>query len=168
MLPDLSKPNKSPKDAERPFPWRCRHCGQTKVVPTRTDYSLDVRYDDRLIPIVAYGIDIPTCQNCGEKVITLEVDNHVNAALRQHLGLLTPAQIREGIERLGMSQKEVADRLGVAEDVLWRWANDFTIQSRAMDKYLRVFFRFPEVQAALSMPTIDTGFDSIGVSDAIK
>jgi transcriptional regulator with XRE-family HTH domain len=66
-----------------------------------------------------------------------------------------PAQIREGIERLGLSQEDVAKRLGVDKEVLWRWANDFEIQSRAMDNYLRVFFRFPEVRQALTAPAIE-------------
>lgn len=167
-MPSEEQVVKQPLGAERPFPWRCRHCRELAVVPTRVDYQDEVRYDGQLVSFLARDIEIPICQNCGEKVFTEVVDDQLTAALRQHLGLLTPEQIREGIERLGLSQKEVADRLGVAEDLLWSWANGFTIQLRAMDKYLRVFFRFPEVQAALSMPTIDTGLGSIGVSDAIK
>lgn len=37
------------------------------------------------------------------------------------MGLLTPEQIRQAIERLGVSQKEVAQSLGIAEATLWRW-----------------------------------------------
>jgi DNA-binding transcriptional regulator YiaG len=138
-----------------------------KVVPTKTDYSLNIRFDDQLVPIVAYGIDIPTCQDCGEKVITVEVDDQVNVALFRHLKLLLPAQIREGIERLNMPTKEIAARLGVSEDQLWRWANGFSIQSRAMDNYLRVFFQFPEVRAALSAPAIETSLDLISTPNAM-
>jgi transcriptional regulator with XRE-family HTH domain len=73
------------------------------------------------------------------------------------LGLLTPQQIQEGIERLGMTQKEVAERLGIAEATLSRWLTNTVIQSRAMDNYLRVFFRFPEVRAVLSAALVDSG-----------
>src|SRR3990172_191672 len=106
MRPEEQNPVKKPRDAERPFPWRCRRCGEIKVVPTQTDYPLEVGYDGRLISFVAHGIDIPTCQDCGEKVFTGEVDHQINRELYAHLQLLTPEQIREGIKKLGISQKE--------------------------------------------------------------
>ena len=167
MLPDQTIPAKKPKDAERPFPWRCRHCFQVSVVPTRVDYPTEVNYDGRLVSFVAHGVDIPTCQNCGEKVFTLEVDDQINAALYRHLGLLTPEQIREGIERLGMTQKEVAERLGIAEATLSRWVNKLVIQSRAMDNYLRVFFKFPDVRSALAAVATDSAAPIVSVPDAV-
>ncbi len=159
---------KKPLGAERPFPWRCRHCGETAVVPKRVDYQDEVRYDGRLVSFLARDIEIPICQNCGEKVFTEVVDDQLTAALRRHLGLLTPEQIREGINRLGLSQKEVADRLGIAEDLLWRWANGFSIQSRAMDNLLRLFFQIPEVRTALSTPAIESGLSMISTSNAMS
>jgi DNA-binding transcriptional regulator YiaG len=125
-----------------------------------------VNYDGRLVSFIAHGVDIPTCQSCGEKVITLEVDDAINAALYDHLGLLTPDQIREGIERLGLTQKEIAEWLGIAEATLSRWVNRCVIQSRAMDNYLRVFFRFPEVRAVLSLPTVDANLGATVVPDS--
>jgi len=167
MLPDDLNSKKKPRNAERPFPWRCRHCGQSEVRPTRVDYPMEVNYDGRLVSFVARGIDIPSCQICGEKVITLEVDDQINAAMYDHLGLLTPDQIRAGIERLGMTQKEVAERLGIAEATLSRWVNKLVIQSRAMDNYLRVFFQFPEVRTALAAVPIDSAASAITMPDTV-
>ena len=96
----------------------------------------------------------------------MEVDDQINAALCAHLGLLTPDQIREGIDRLGLTQKEIAERLGIAEATLSRWVNRCVIQSRAMDNYLRVFFRFPEVRAVLSVPAVDANLGALVVPDA--
>jgi putative zinc finger/helix-turn-helix YgiT family protein len=161
------QPNaKRPAGAEEPFPWRCHHCGQVRVRPVRIDYADEVQYDGRLVSFVAKDVEIPICQNCGEKVFTLEVDDQLSDALRSHLQLLTPSQIRDGIEKLGMSQKEMAARLGVAEATLSRWVNNVVIQSRAMDNYLRVFFRFPEVRAVLSVPPIESTPNIINVPDA--
>lgn len=137
------------------------------VVPQRIDYHDKVRYDDRMVSYLARDIEIPICRNCGEKVFTEKVDSQLCEALQRHLQLLTPSQIREGISRLGLSQKEVAERLGIAEDLLWRWANGFSIQSRAMDNYLRVFFQFPEVRAALSAPAIESSLDMISTPNVI-
>jgi transcriptional regulator with XRE-family HTH domain len=48
-----------------------------------------------------------------------------------------------------MSQKEVAQRLGIAEATLSRWLHETQIQSRSMDNLLRVFFALPQVRRML-------------------
>jgi hypothetical protein len=100
-------------------------------------------------------------------VITLEVDDQVNAALRQHLGLLTPAQICREIERLGITRRDVAWQLGIDEITLWYWMNKVQIQSRAMDNYLRVFFQFPEVRTALAAVSMGSAAAAVTVPDAV-
>lgn len=70
-------------------------------------------------------------------------------ALRAHLKLLTPQQIRAAIDRVGLSQKAISARTCIAEATLSRWLNETQIQSRAMDTLLRVFFAFPQVRDAL-------------------
>jgi len=64
-----------------------------------------------------------------------------------------------------MTQKEAADRLGIAEATLSRWLNETQIQSRAMDKWLRVFFAFPQVRAALDRRGQDP---DLGIADMIE
>jgi hypothetical protein len=147
--------------ADKPFPWRCRQCRQEKVFLARIDYTCDINYDGRLVSITTRDVELPVCSNCGEKVFTEKVDDQINVAMRSQLKLLAPEDIRGGISRLGVSRKEVADRLGVAEDLLWRWANGFSIQSRAMDNLLRLFFQLPEVRTALSTPAIETSLDVV-------
>jgi DNA-binding transcriptional regulator YiaG len=92
---------------------------------------------------------VPTCRACGEKVFTGDVDQQVNDALRAHLKLLTPAQICDAIAALGMTQKSLAERLGIAEETLSRWITETQIQSRALDNLLRIFFAFPDVRDEL-------------------
>jgi putative zinc finger/helix-turn-helix YgiT family protein len=145
-----AKESKRPFAAKRPFPWRCRHCGKSQVVVTTVSYDAEVRHDGRLHTFTVPQLAIPVCEACGEKVFTENVDDQINAALRSHLHLLTPDQIRAALERLNLTQKEAADRLGIAEATLSRWLTETQIQSRAMDNLLRVFFAFPHVRAALS------------------
>ena len=96
------------------------------------------------------------------------VDSQLCEAMQIHLHLLTPVQIREGISKLGLSRKEVADRLGVAEELLWRWMHGFSIQSRAMDNLLRLFLQFPEVRTALSTPAIEMSLDVIPTTNVLS
>ncbi len=116
---------------------------------TRISYDAEVRHDGRLYTITIPDLDIPVCQACGNKVFTEKVDDQISAALRSELELLTPEKMREALGRISMTQKEAAERLGIAEATLSRWLNHAQIQSRAMDNLLRVFFAFPQVRTAL-------------------
>jgi putative zinc finger/helix-turn-helix YgiT family protein len=156
---------KRPPSAERPFPWRCRQCGKREVTLAKTSYAAEVRHDGRLHEFTIPDLELPVCQACGERVFTEKVDAQVNDALRAHLGLLTPSQIRDAIKRVRMSQKELAKRLGIAEATLSRWLGEVQIQSRSMDTLLRVFFGFPDVRVALSGEYRDP---RLGLSDDVR
>lgn len=112
-------------------------------------YDAEIRHDGRLHSFTIPHLHLPICQACGEKVFTEMVDDQIGAALRSHLHLLTPAEMRAGLERLKLTQKEAAERLGIAEATLSRWLTDTQIQSRALDNLLRLFFEFPVVREAL-------------------
>jgi DNA-binding transcriptional regulator YiaG len=101
---------------------------------------------------------VTRCKACGEVYFTEESDERIVAALRDHLALLTPAQIRANLETLGLSQKEAAGRLGIAPETLSRWLCGAVIQSRAMDNLLRAFFACPQVREKLTGAEIDRAF----------
>ncbi len=116
---------------------------------TRIRYDAEVQHDGRLYTFTIPNLDIPVCQACGNKVFTGGVDDQISAALRSHLHLLTPEDMRSALGRINLTQKEAAGRLGIAEATLSRWLNKTQIQSRAMDNLLRVFFAFPQVRTYL-------------------
>ena len=135
---------------QKPFPWRCPSCGLKEVRPSVAPYAAEVKHDGRVHEVAIDRLEIPTCQSCGEKVFSKHVDDQISQALRRQLRLLSPNEIRSALRTLGMSQKELARRLGVAEATLSRWATGTVIQSRAMDNLLRVYFALPEVRNALT------------------
>ena len=143
------KATKRPFGAEQPFPWKCHHCFKNQVVMRTVCYDAEFRHDGRLYTFTVPKLKIPVCEACGERVFTEEVDDQITDALRSHLHLLTPDEIRAGLQRLNMTQREAAERLGIAEATLSRWLTDTQIQSRALDNLLRVFFACPEVRAVL-------------------
>jgi putative zinc finger/helix-turn-helix YgiT family protein len=157
---DVKKP-KPPPRADRPFPWRCRHCGKDEVVMATVSYDAEVRHDGRVYAFTVPQLNLPVCKACGEKVFTEKVDDQIGDALRAHLHLLTPAEIRTALERLGLTQKETAERLGIAEATLSRWLTDTQIQSRALDNWLRAFFTFPSVREAFGGESNQTGQASV-------
>ena len=115
MHPNQAKQTERPAGAERPFPWRCRHCGKNEVVMATVSYDAEIRHDGRVYAFTIPHLALPICQVCGERVFTVKVDEQISAALRSHLRLLSPEEIRAGLERLNMTQKEAAERLGIAE-----------------------------------------------------
>src|SRR6266446_4600156 len=122
-----SKP-KRPFGAERPFPWRCRHCGASDVYLATIRFDTDERYDGRDYHLTIPSLEAPVCRACHQMVVTEKVDDQLNAALRAHLHLLTPEEIRAGLEHVGMSQKDAAESLGIADEILSSWLNEFQIQ----------------------------------------
>lgn len=164
MHPEQTQMTKRPFGAAEPFPWQCHRCGENKVVLATIEYAAEVRHDGRLHEFTIPRLEIPVCQGCGEKVFTEDVDRQVNDALRSHLKVFTPTKIREVLGRLNLSQKEVADRLGIAEATISRWLGETQIQSKSMDRLLRVFFAFPQVRAALCGELMDP---DLGVVDIV-
>jgi DNA-binding transcriptional regulator YiaG len=133
---------------------------------TTVEYPAEVRHDGRLHQFIIPELKIPCCRACGKKVFTGDVDAQVNAALRAHLKLLTPAQISDAIAALGITQKDFAQRLGIAEATLSRWLTETQIQSRALDNLLRIFFAFPDVRDELCGEPQDPHLGTMLVSDA--
>ena len=133
----------------RPFPWRCFCCRQREVFLTTIPYSVEVNHDGFVHSVTVDALEVPRCQACGELVFDSGADHQINAALRSQLHLLTPDDLRSGRQRLGITRRELADGLGVNEETIADWEEGLTIQSRAMDNLLRVYFALPEVRAVL-------------------
>jgi len=158
-MPDAMK--KRPLIDEQPFPWRCPSCGKKSVEMGTVEHQAEVTHEGRSYSLTIPNLRVPVCGACGEELFTDDVAKQVNAALRERLVLLPPSQIQDGLDRLGLSQKELAERIGVAEATISRWLNETHIQSRSLDRLLRVFFAFPEVRNALPIEGIDAGLGTV-------
>lgn len=142
----------------RPFPWPCAHCATLTVVPTSIPYAIKVKHDGALHEFKFPELEVPCCQMCGEISSTTAIDDRVNDALRERLRLLTPDQMRQAIEALGLEPQELAEKLGVTTETVARWVDGDLIQSRAMDNLLRLYFAIPAVRAALRGAEQDPNF----------
>jgi putative zinc finger/helix-turn-helix YgiT family protein len=137
----------------RPFPWKCGRCQQREVNPTEGEYSTEVLHDGRTYMVTVPSLRTFRCRNCGEVVLDTEANKQISRAFRHQAGLLMPEQIRQNREHLHLTQKELAERLSLAEATLSRWENGWQIQQRSLDKLLRLFFELPEVRRALQLPS---------------
>jgi putative zinc finger/helix-turn-helix YgiT family protein len=113
-------------------------------------YSADVKHDGR-----AYHIEIPRleyyqCDKCPDSIVLTDAaDEVVGRELRKVAGLLFPEKIRDIREQFGLSQKQLADLLGIGEATVCRWETGVQIQQRAFDKMLRAYQNVPAFQKYL-------------------
>jgi len=140
---------------DKPFPRRCPECGKVEVEPATIAYDAEVKHDGRLHTFHIPALQVNKCASCGEILFSAVTDDLISDALRQHLGLLSPQQIRDALRFLGLKQKEFGERIGVAPETISRWITGTHIQSRAMDNLMRLFFAFAEVRSALTRSEAD-------------
>lgn len=92
---------------------------------------------------VSYKDHAYVCSDCGMEVGTTEqtakMQKAISDSYRKTVGLLTGQEIRKNRNRLGLSQKALADRMTVGIASIKRWEGGI-IQSKAMDKALRAAF----------------------------
>lgn len=133
----------------KPYPWKCRKCGQVAVRPSVVSYTATIAHDGKDYTFPVQSLKAPKCAACGQVFPDAEANRAISEAFRAHAKLLTPQQIRDNRESLGLTQKRLAGILGVAEATLSRWETGGQIQQRSLDKLMRIVFHFPDVLAAL-------------------
>jgi putative zinc finger/helix-turn-helix YgiT family protein len=138
-----------PVGRDRPFPWRCIECRAKEVYRQATDFTSTREYDGQTYTIRIPDLMLPTCRNCGAQTFAVGDDEPIFAALRAQIGLLSPQEIQEHRNHLKFSQQELAEHLGVDKEMISRWETGGLIESRAMDKLLRLFFESEEVRQRL-------------------
>ena len=146
---------------QKKYPIRCIECGKKEVRPAVIRREVEKNHDGRIYLLAIEDLPVTKCGDCGEVFFTTDSDDRIAAALREHLALLTPAQIRENLEALGLTQKDAAERIGVAPETLSRWLSGAMIQSRAMDNLLRSFFGSAEVRENLSGAGLNPRFGEV-------
>jgi DNA-binding transcriptional regulator YiaG len=125
---------------ERPYPHTCSECGKTEVRPGVIPYEVKGKHDGRPYAFTIPDLRVDKCGNCGELYFDSVSDAQISEGMRKHLKLLSPDEIREGIRSLGMNQKEFAELTEIAAETVSRWLSGAYIQSRALDKYMRMYF----------------------------
>ncbi|HEY7158823.1 MAG TPA: type II TA system antitoxin MqsA family protein [Gemmataceae bacterium] len=133
----------------KPFPWKCGTCRQRGLIPAVIDYQAEVGHDGCMYSITIPALNVFRCDQCGAIVLDDEADKKVSEALRQAAGLLSPEQVRRRREKLGLTQKQLAQVLQVHEATLARWETGGQLQQRSMDQLMRLYFQVPEARRFL-------------------
>lgn len=153
----VGKSNTASEVKAKPFPWRCPKCRKPEVYRAKMSHTSQISHDGRLHTVNVPNLKVPRCRACNELVFDNDADEQISLAFRAQLRMLSPEQIRNGRTLLKLTQKELAERLGVAAETISRWETGALIQSRAMDNLLRVYFAIPQVRSALIGERQDAG-----------
>jgi putative zinc finger/helix-turn-helix YgiT family protein len=87
------------------------------------------------------------CTECGERRVTRKqaaaAQEAANALLRKREQFLTPGEIREIRDGLGLTQEQLEQALGLGAKTVVRWENGRIIPQRSTDDLLRLIRRDP-------------------------
>lgn len=137
---------------------RCHVCRQRTLRREKRPYEYAVSHDGRPpVTIRIPDLELIVCTNPGCRPEhpddTLILDDaaswRITEETYRQLGLLTPAEIRAGREKLGLNQQELQRLLGLGGNSLSRWESGRIYQSRSMDTLLRLIFNVPAALAYL-------------------
>jgi len=134
----------------KPYPRRCAECGKVSVQPATIAYDAKIKHDGKQHAFHINALPVDRCCGCDEVFFTNATSDAQTHALRQHLGLLQPEEIREQLNQLGLTQRRFAEHLRVAQESVSRWLNGLSIQSRALDTFMRVYFAKSDVREMVS------------------
>ncbi len=132
------------------YPRRCSECGKVTVQAAQIAHNARIKHDGKLHELHIANLPVDRCLTCGEVFFTNASSDMKSHALRAHLGLLQSEEIRQLLNDRRLTQREFARHLRVAEESVSRWLNGLSIQSRALDTLMRLYFGMPEVRNALS------------------
>ncbi len=141
-------PEKERKPAT--FPLRCPECGATEVYREVINYETGFKYEGHLHKFEVQGISVNKCRACGELSLPNAALDEITEAFRTHAGLLTAQHIRDELQKLELTQKDFAELLGVAPETVSRWLTNVQIQTRSLDRLMRLFFKSPEFRKDLA------------------
>lgn len=126
------------KDHREQSERKCSSCGkgtlEARVIRDEFEYGPE---GDR-ITIVADRVPVLECPACKETFYGPDAAQARHQAICRTLGLLTPEQIKGVRENLGKKQAEFAELTGIGVATLSRWEQGRLIQTRALDRYLRL------------------------------
>lgn len=123
----------------------CPACGAAAIVVTRDPIELTVAAREYQVE----GFEYNRCTACGEEYFSAgqadDILRAANAAARADLRRLSGDEVA-GIRRgLGLTQAQLASRLGVSPGLVARWERGTVLPSAMADRYIRDLAAHPEL-----------------------
>ncbi|MEQ9590887.1 MAG: helix-turn-helix domain-containing protein [Parvibaculaceae bacterium] len=127
--------------------FHCLACGSDEGTVRIDEVEFEYGRGDRTTTLVAHT-PVHICDVCQAEIIDKQGERAKHTAICRYLGILTPTEIHELRNGLGMSREELAELTGLGTASLARWETGSHPQNAAYDRLLRLL-RVPGVVDAL-------------------
>jgi len=128
----------------------CSICGEGKLRRETSDFRAEFKdgsgaAHEVLVPNVSKNV----CDKCGDFILDEESENKISAAQRTAMGLLGAHELQAFRKRLGKTQEEMSELLGLGKKTWCRWESNDYFQNESLDRYLRLLIFAPANVKAL-------------------
>jgi putative zinc finger/helix-turn-helix YgiT family protein len=139
----------------------CPVCGKGTLKSITSEFKAHFEDDegkerDLLVPNVTYQ----KCDSCGEDLLDQNASNKISQAQRAAMGLLSADEIRAIRQKLGRTQLQMSQLLGIGEKTYCRWESGIHFQSEAFDRYLRLLRNDPDALKTLERIQLEKGAET--------
>src|SRR4051794_36342695 len=110
---------------------RCPVCGHVPLEQRVVDRTFEYGAEGETVKVEARSVPVEVCPQCGETFSGPRTARAEHDAICRTLGLLTPDQIRQVRERLGLTQEEFSRLTGLGVATVSRWERGRLVQNRA-------------------------------------
>ncbi len=123
---------------------KCPLCGNGFLDDEICDHETYVKDGAHNVKLILKDLPVKRCSSCKEEFLPKESLERVQLEKHKKLGILSNDQLKALRKKLGYSQEEMADLLGVGKKSYLRWENGLYLQNKAMDRYIRLIAENPE------------------------
>ena len=123
---------------------RCPSCESQSLEARRIRDEFEYGPEGERVMVVAEDVPVLVCPACGEPLYGPEAAAVRHEAICRTQGLLCPADVKAIRERFGPGQEDFARLTGIGVATLSRWERGRLLQTRAMDRYLRLLDNLPQ------------------------
>ncbi len=113
----------------------CPDCGSSNIKTCQKDYIFPYGSGGNKVELVA-NVPVRTCSDCGFSFLDSAAEDICHKAVCQHLGVMTPSQIKDLRNLYGLTQAQFSEITKLGEATLSRWERGILIQNQAYDNYL--------------------------------
>ena len=113
----------------------CPNCGSGNIKKVVDKYNFTYG-SGRDAANLSAMVPITKCHDCGECFLNYEAEDICHETICRHLGVMTPAQIKNLRKLNNLTQSQFSELTKLGEATLSRWERGILIQNQAYDNYL--------------------------------
>lgn len=129
---------------------KCPICGKENLERRQGEYRFDPPENVPGGIMVFAEATWEECSACGEQILSPELNDRIERESARRWGLLQPEEIKDIRTRLGLTQMQMAELLGVGEKTYTRWEAGKSYQNTSSDNLIRLVSQSPELFARLN------------------